>query len=260
VGRLAGLLVAGNWKMHTGVAQAVALVQALAAEGVGAAQGVRVVVCPPFTALDAVHRVLPAGVDLGAQDVFWEDEGAYTGEVSPAMLAELGCRYVLVGHSERRRVLGETDAMVAAKLRACWRHGLVPLLCVGEREAEREEGHAADVLRRQLRAALGDAAPAPLCVAYEPVWAIGTGRPAGPAECAAALAVVRRELEALWGREAAAVPCLYGGSVGPDNCRGFWHEGDADGVLVGGVSLRAPAFAAICRTAAEDAAARGTGG
>jgi triosephosphate isomerase len=241
--------IVGNWKMHRTHLEAAALAaEVVRALGSGS-EGVAVAVCPPFPALDRVSQALAGSrVRLGAQDVFWEDEGPYTGEVSAPMLRALGCAVAIVGHSERRAHLGETDAMVARKLRACWRHGLMPVLCVGETWEERTAGLAADRLRAQVRAALEGADPAPLLVAYEPVWAIGTGQPATPRDCREGLDAVREELRRLWG-DAAQAPCLYGGSVTPDNCQGFWDEGTADGALVGGASLDAAAFAAICRRA-----------
>ena len=225
----------------------VAALRALLAQ---APQDVRTVIFPPFTALAAASAELTPPLELGAQNVAWADQGALTGEVSPPMLAELGCRYAIVGHSERRHLLGETDGMIRRKLAAAWRAGLTPVLCVGETLAERDAGRTDAVLGAQVEAALGDAAPAPLLVAYEPVWAIGTGRAASPADCAAGLGTVRAAVASAWGRER-EVPCLYGGSVSPANCRSFWEAGGADGALVGGASLDPEVFAAICRAAAR---------
>ena len=213
--------------------------------------GVRTVIFPPFTALAEAGAVKGTVLELGAQNVGWADQGALTGEVSPPMLAELGCRYVIVGHSERRHLLGETDAIVARRLAAAWRAGMVPVLCVGETLDERDAGRTEAVLSGQVRAALDATEPAPLLIAYEPVWAIGTGRAATPQDCAAGLATIREALGKIWaGRD---VPCLYGGSVTPQNCRAFWASGEADGALVGGASLDPEAFAAICRAAAWEA-------
>ncbi len=244
-------VIAGNWKAQRTSAEAEVLCAALSSALVPLPNGVRVIICPPFTALDAARRRLPPDVGVGAQDVFWEDSGAFTGEVTPPMLTDLGCGHVIVGHSERRQYFGETDETVAMKLRACWRHGLTPILCVGETLQQREGGETAAVLRRQLRGALEATAPAPLLVAYEPVWAIGTGRAARPEDCAQGLATLREELECRWGPAARGVPHLYGGSVNAANCAPFWGEGRADGALVGGASLDAGAFAAICRSAGE---------
>jgi triosephosphate isomerase len=248
--------IVGNWKMHGTQTEGAALADRLRRALGPVPPGVRVVVCPPFTALDRVATALEgSGLGLGAQDVFWEDAGAFTGEVSAPMLAAVGCRHVVVGHSERRFHLGETDAMVARKLGACWRHGLEPILCVGETAEERAADATAQRLRAQVEAALAAVGgPRTLAVAYEPVWAIGGGRAARPEDCAAGLAVVRQVLRDLWGEAARAVACLYGGSVNPQNCRAFWKEGGADGLLIGGASLDAEAFAAICRQAAGEGA------
>lgn len=244
-------VVAGNWKAHRSTAEAEALCVALAEAlqpGIG---GVQVVICPPFTALHVARHRLPAEIHVGAQDVFWEDAGAFTGEVTPPMLTGLGCSHVIVGHSERRQHFGETDHTVSRKLQACWRHRLTPILCVGETLQEREQGHTIAVLRRQVHGALNGTVPAPLCVAYEPVWAIGTGKAARPSDCSEGLATLRGELQGLWGAAARSVPHLYGGSVNAGNCAPLWNEGGADGALVGGASLEASVFAAICRSAGE---------
>jgi triosephosphate isomerase len=244
-------LVAGNWKAHGTAAEAASLCRALDRPP----PGVYVVICPPHTALDAVRRHLPEGIRMGAQDLFWEDRGAFTGAVTGPMLAEAGVTHVIVAHSERRRYFGETDETAARKLQACWRNGLVPILCVGETLEQREAGHTAAVLRAQVVAALRGSGPATLCVAYEPIWAIGTGRAASPRDCAEGLAAIRAALGSAWpDGGASAVACLYGGSVSPSNCAGFWGEGSADGALVGGASLDAQAFSAICRAAGGDVA------
>lgn len=245
--------IVGNWKAPAQTAAASGALAAALSPGPG---GVHVAVCPPFTALTTVRGALAAGIDLGAQDVFWEDAGAYTGEITAPMLKAAGCSCAIVGHSERRRLLGETDEMVGRKLRACWRHALVPILCVGETLQQHEAGQTAGVLGEQVRAAIGDADPAPLLLAYEPVWAIGTGEAASPGDCALGLAVVRSTLALHWGAAADACPALYGGSVTAENCRAFWDQGEADGALVGGASLDAAAFAAICRAAARQGGAR----
>ena len=236
--------------MHGTLAETGPRVAALRVALPAAPPGVRTVIFPPFTALAAAAAELAPPLELGAQNVAWADQGALTGEVSPPMLAELGCRYAIVGHSERRHLLGETDAMVRRKLAAAWHGGLTPVLCVGETLAERDAGRTEAVLAAQVAAALAAATPAPLLVAYEPVWAIGTGRAAAPADCAAGLATVRAAVASAWGAER-EVPCLYGGSVSPGNCRSFWEAGGADGALVGGASLDPDAFAAICRAAAR---------
>lgn len=247
-------LIAANWKMHGTQTAAAKLAATVVAGLQPLPPGVSVVLCPAFTALERVGVSLAGtGIGLGAQNVFWEDEGAFTGEVSPLMLSAIGCTHVIVGHSERRALCGETDAVVARKLLACWRHGLFPVLCVGETTEERAAGTTEARLRAQLTAALGTARCAkPLAVAYEPVWAIGGGRAATPADCAAGLGVIRAVLRDRWEDGAARVPCLYGGSVNPANCRSFWEQGTADGALVGGASLDPTAFAAICRQASQE--------
>lgn len=245
--------ICGNWKMHGTRAETRARVAELCRLLPRAPAAVRIVIFPPFTALDVAAAQAGPQLELGAQNVGWAERGALTGEVAPPMLAELGCRFVIVGHSERRHLLGETDAVVAKRLAAAWRGGLTPLLCVGETLEERDAGRTGAVLAGQLRAALAGTDPAPLLIAYEPVWAIGTGRAAAPPDCAAGLKTVRAVLAELWGD--AVVPCLYGGSVTADNSRPFWDAGGADGALVGGASLDPEAFAAICRAASGEAEA-----
>jgi triosephosphate isomerase len=242
-------LVAGNWKMHRTPAEGAALAREMVALAVAdaAGAGVAVAVCPPFPALAAVGAALAgSGVHLGAQNLHPEPQGAFTGEVSGAMLAAVGCRFVLVGHSERRHLMGETDAVVAAKLRAAQRDGLTPIVCVGETLAEREAGGTAEVLVRQVAAAyagLGADAARATVVAYEPVWAIGTGKVASPEQAAEAHAVIRATLERVAGPglgEALAV--LYGGSVNADNAASLFAQPQVDGALVGGASLQAAGF------------------
>jgi triosephosphate isomerase len=206
-----------------------------------------VAVCPPFTSLAAVRPLLEgSGVALGAQDLYWEAEGAFTGEVSAPMLADAGCRYVIVGHSERRHGLGEDDAQVARKLRAALRAGLSPIVCVGELLVEREAGRAEEVLVTQVRAALAGLDPdqvTRLCVAYEPVWAIGTGKVATAAQASEAHAVIRATATRVVGAGAGQALCiLYGGSVKADNAAGLFAEGEVDGALVGGASLQPAGF------------------
>lgn len=247
---MAETIVAGNWKMHTTVKEAVALVSAMK-PGLETIQGVRKVVCPPFVSLATVHDLLAqSDIGLGAQNMHYEDQGAYTGEVSPAMLADL-CEFVIVGHSERRQYFGETDETVNLKVKAALRHGLRPILCVGERLDEREEGKAGQVVTTQLRRALdGVEDSAGLVVAYEPVWAIGTGRAATPETAQEMMALIRSILGEVYGPEAAAgVSLLYGGSVNPDNIAGFMAQRDVDGALVGGASLKADSFVDIVRQA-----------
>ena len=244
-------LVAGNWKMNLTVSEAVALVRALR-EDIGDRPGV--VVCPPFTALAAVGAALAGSrIALGAQNMYWEDRGAFTGEVAPGMLTDLGCRYVILGHSERRQFFGETDAGVKQKVAAALKHGLVPIVCVGESLAQREAGQTRDVVRGQVVGGLfglEESLLDTLVVAYEPVWAIGTGRTATEADAQEVCSFIRRLLADGFGRAGAdRVPVLYGGSVKAANAAGIMGRDDIDGVLVGGASLSASEFAAIARAA-----------
>ena len=245
-------LIAGNWKMHTTQREAAELARQVAAGCRGAAA--EVAVCPPFTALAAVRQALEgSSVGLGAQDLSWEAQGAFTGEVSAAMLADAGCRYVLIGHSERRALFGETDEAVRRKLEAALRQGLTPIVCIGETLAEREAGRTLEVLRHQLSGALPGAAAeyrARVVLAYEPVWAIGTGRTASPEQAQEAHAFIRQWLAEAWGPAAQAVRIQYGGSVNAANAESLLRQPDVDGALVGGASLKADAFSAIVRAAA----------
>ncbi len=247
-------LVIGNWKMHGTLAEARDLAQAIR-DGVKRPRGVEVAVCPPFTALAAVGEVLAGSpVGLGAQNCHWEDRGAFTGEISSIMLAELGCRLVLLGHSERRHLFRETDEEINRKVGAVLRHGLLPLLCVGETSEERRQGLTFTVVEGQLRgglAGLGAEAIGRCCLAYEPVWAIGTGVNATPGQAAEVHGYLRGLLSELGSKETAqSVRILYGGSVKPENAASFTEEPDIDGVLVGGASLQAPGFIAIARKCA----------
>ncbi len=240
-------LVVGNWKMHKTVAEARELAAAIARSTLPS--GVDVVVCPPFTALaDVVKVVEGSAVRVGAQDVFWESQGAFTGEVSPVMLADLRCRYVIVGHSERRQHFGETDETVARKARAAFAHGLTPIVCVGERLEEREAQQTERVVTRQVEVAtagLNTEQLRHLVMAYEPVWAIGTGRPATGQEANRVIGLIRRTLARQGAAASADSRILYGGSVTPDNVGEFSLQPEVDGALVGGASLDAQKFVAI---------------
>lgn len=250
-------LVAGNWKMHKTTGEARELIAALVRSEWP--PGVEVAVCPPFTALaDAVRLLNGSPIRLGAQDVFWEPQGPYTGEVSPVMLAELRCRYVIVGHSERRQHFGENDEVVARKVRAAFAHGLIPILCVGERLDERDAGQAERVVSRQVEIA-ATALPADqirrLVVAYEPVWAIGTGRAATGQEANRVIGLIRETLRRRTAGAAAETRVLYGGSVTPDNAAEFSRQPEIDGALVGGASLDARKFFAVVHAYADRAGA-----
>ena len=241
-------LIVGNWKMQVTVRAATAVVREVL-EHVVPLQEREVVIAPPFTALLPVgESIRGTPLRLAAQDLFWEDEGPYTGEISGPMLAELGVTYVLVGHSERRQYAGETDRTVNQKIRAAFRSGLHPILCVGEAELQRASGAYESVVRDQLVRGL-EGIPreeaAGLTVAYEPVWAIGTGRAATPADAAEMHAFLRVEIEALYPDVARQVRILYGGSVTESNVDALMARPEVDGVLVGGASLRPQAFARI---------------
>ncbi len=244
-------LVAGNWKMHGNRAEAAALVGGLLTRQPGAAADV--VVCPPFVHLVDVARQLGGSpIALGGQDVCAEDAGAHTGEISAAMLADIGCRYVIVGHSERRAMYGDDDGLVARKFAAVRRHGMVPILCVGESLAERERNATAEVVLRQLDAVLvasGVEAFGTAVVAYEPVWAIGTGRTATPQQAQEVHALIRGRVAEKSATIAASLRVLYGGSVKADNAASLFAMPDVDGGLIGGASLKSAEFAGICAAA-----------
>ena len=242
-------LVVGNWKMNGSRAANAALLAALRAAAPFPA-GVAVCVPAPYLA-EVAAALRGSAIAWGAQDCSSHDSGAFTGEVSAAMLAEFACRYVIVGHSERRALHGESDGVVAEKAARALAAGLTPIVCVGETLAERESGRTDAVVARQLGAAiekLGDAI-GDTVIAYEPVWAIGTGKTASPAEAEAVHAQLRGQLATLNPR-AAAVSILYGGSVKPDNAAALFSQSNIDGGLIGGASLNAEHFAAICKAAA----------
>jgi triosephosphate isomerase (TIM) len=246
-------IIAGNWKMHRDHIEAIQLVQKLAYHLEEADyEGQEIVLCPPFVALRSVQTLLQSDklpMAIGAQNCHHEDEGAFTGEISAAMLARLDVRYVICGHSERRALFGESDAVVNAKVKAVQRHGMRPILCVGEVLDEREAGRAVEVVVDQLRGSLagievGDAAE--LVVAYEPVWAIGTGRTATPADAQELCAAIRTELASIYDPETAdGIRVQYGGSVKPGNVHELMAQPDIDGALVGGASLSSEDFALI---------------
>ena len=248
-------IVAGNWKMNLDRASARQLAAAVVA-GRGAVGMVEIVLCPPAVYLETVGATIAgSGVALGAQNVHAMPGGAYTGEVADSMLLDLGCRFVILGHSERRALCGENDALVNAKTKASLGDGLVPIVCVGETLEEREEGRTADVVTTQVRGSLAGIPPAALArvvVAYEPVWAIGTGKVATPAQAQEVHALVRRLLGGLADAPTAAgIRILYGGSVKPDNAAALAAQADIDGALVGGASLKAADFLAIAQAFAR---------
>ncbi|MBI1865223.1 MAG: triose-phosphate isomerase [Nitrospirae bacterium] len=245
-------LAAANWKMYKTPSEAAAFVRELIPLLKGR-DGADVVVVPAFPALEAAAReVSGTRIGLGAQDLFWEDEGAFTGQVSGRMLAAVGCRYVIIGHSERRQFFGETDETVVRKVDAAYRHGLTPIVCVGETLEQREAGETECTLLRQLNGGLGslsDDRARTLVLAYEPVWAIGTGRTATPEIAGEAHALIRNWLSRRFEGAAEDIRILYGGSVKPDNARTLFSTPDIDGGLIGGASLKAESFAAIVTAA-----------
>lgn len=242
-------LIAGNWKMHGTRAETERLLAALKLAMVGLTDR-EVVVAPPFTALETAARLLAGSpIRLAAQNLYWELQGAFTGEISGPMLRDLGCSYVILGHSERRQYFAETDQQVAHKVKAAQRDGLLPIVCVGETLEERDRGDTLAVIRRQVRGGLHEqekAAVAALVIAYEPVWAIGTGRTATPEQAQEVHAAIRATVAELADQATAeAVRILYGGSVKPDNVDALMAQADIDGALVGGASLQADSFARI---------------
>ncbi|KPL91954.1 triose-phosphate isomerase [Herpetosiphon geysericola] len=244
-------LLAGNWKMHYGVSEGVALVEALSAD-LTDLNDRDVLVCPPFTLLGSLAPLLDGtAVALGGQNMHYEAKGAFTGEIAPQMLKELGCSYVILGHSERRQYFGETDELINRKAHAALANGLKPIVCVGEVKAERDSGQAESVVVGQLRGSLAGLSAEQLrsvVIAYEPVWAIGTGDTATPADAQAMHARIRAELAALSDQATAdAIIIQYGGSVKPDNVDELMAQPDIDGALVGGASLKAADFIRIVR-------------
>jgi triosephosphate isomerase len=250
-------ILAGNWKMHKTLGEALALVEGLKSElAAFDHSSVDVVVCPPFTALPAARQAIgDAAIGLGAQNMYWEPQGAFTGEISPLMLKEL-CQYVILGHSERRQYFGETDTGVNRKIHATFEHGLTPIVCVGENLAQNQAGETLPFVGAQVRQALKGISAAQvtgLIFAYEPIWAIGTGVSAtGEGANAIIAQAVRGVLAELYGEDVAAgVRIQYGGSVKADNIREFMSQSEIDGALVGGACLKAGSFAGIVRGAIE---------
>lgn len=246
-------IIAANWKMHKTLAESETFIREFRAilPDPGAAE---VVICPPATALSAVARAIEGTpYKLSAQNVYWEKSGAFTGEISPLQLKDVGCHYVIIGHSERRQYFAENDQTVSLKLKAAFAAGIVPILCVGESRAERETGRTDEVVSRQVRAALVGlraAEVSAMVVAYEPIWAIGTGLAATAADAQAVAGLIREAAAALVGREGAeSLRIQYGGSVKPENTAEFMVQPDIDGALVGGASLEAASFAGIVRAA-----------
>jgi triosephosphate isomerase len=247
-------IVAGNWKLNGTVAETRQLVRALRNRLAGVEVRAQIVVCPPFVSLEAaVEAARGSAIEIGAQNVFWERSGAYTGEVSAEMLESAGVRHVLIGHSERRTLFGETDAVVNRKLHRALASSLSPMVCVGESLEDREAGRTESVIAGQLAASLEGLAPdgaGRVALAYEPVWAIGTGRTASPETANEVHVLIRGLLSGMLGcSSAGAIRVLYGGSVKPDNAADLMSQTDIDGVLVGGASLDPAGFAEIAAAA-----------
>jgi len=246
-------LIAGNWKENCTIREAIALVSGI--KGLVKDSGhADIVICPPFTALRDVSAALKgSSMMLGAQNMFYEEKGAFTGEISPLMLLELGCRFVIVGHSERREYFMETDLAVNRKLKLCLKNNLTPIMCVGESQQERNEGVTKKVIEREITDGLegiGKKEIERIVIAYEPVWAIGTGLTATPQQAQEVHAYIRQLLSDMFGESAKKVRILYGGSVKPENTKELMAQKDINGALVGGASLDAGSFAEIVKRSA----------
>ncbi|WP_027358718.1 triose-phosphate isomerase [Desulforegula conservatrix] len=245
-------LIAGNWKMHKDCVEAIASAEKLKALCSGVYSDREIMIAPPFTALYPLSSCLTGtGIKLAGQNVYWAKEGAYTGEISAKMLKSAGCEYVIIGHSERRQIFGETDTDINSKIRASIEAGLAPVFCIGETDSEKENGKTFFVLDRQLENGLKDVPVSgvnSIVIAYEPVWAIGTGKTATPETAQKVHAWIRSFLEKKYGEALAkSVRIIYGGSVKPDNISGLMQLPDLDGVLVGGASLEPESFFSILR-------------
>jgi len=243
--------IAGNWKMNKTVEEALDLVRQLKAS-LSNIEEVEVAVAPPFTALYAVSQVLKgSSIRLAAQNLFYEEKGAFTGEISPLMLKEIGCQYVIIGHSERRQFFGETDETVNRRIKAAPGQGLKAIFCIGETLKEREEGKTFSVIERQVEGGLrgiGEEEVKNMVIAYEPVWAIGTGKTATPEQAEEVHRFIRERLARLFSREIAErIRIQYGGSVTPENIKGLMNQENIDGALVGGASLKSETFSKIVR-------------
>ncbi len=243
--------IAGNWKMNKTVAEALDLVRGLKTSLKDMAD-VEVAVAPPFTALYPVAQELKGSlIALAGQNLFWEEKGAFTGEVSPVMLREVGCRYVIIGHSERRQYFGETDETINRKIKAAFQSGLNVIFCIGETLEEREGGMTFSIVERQLEQGLtgiDEKKVEAMVIAYEPVWAIGTGKTATPEQAEEVHQLIRKKMESLYSRSLSeSIRIQYGGSVTPENIRGLMAQPDIDGALVGGASLNIESFSRIVR-------------
>ncbi len=248
-------LIAGNWKMNKTIPEAINLINIIKA-GVHKATDCDVVVCPPYTALAAISELIrDTKIDLGAQDMYCETEGAFTGEISPLMLKDVGCRYVILGHSERRQIFKETDELINKKVVAALKYNLVPILCLGETLEEREARRAFEVVKKQFDHSLKNLKPEEMervVIAYEPVWAIGTGRTATPEQAEQMHSYIRRLLNEQYGEMIGQkIQIIYGGSVKPDNIAQLTAKPNLDGALVGGASIKAESFIQIVTNASQ---------
>lgn len=248
-------LIAGNWKMYKTASEAVTLVQTLKAAA-HTVSNVTIVICPPFTALSEVSKVLnDTSIDLGAQNMYCAPEGAFTGEISPTMLKDTGCRYVILGHSERRQYFKEDDILIHEKVKTALKYSLIPIVCVGETLTARDAKKHFDVVKTQCDESIGCLEKediARVIIAYEPVWAIGTGKTATPDQAEQMHSYIRRLLNERYSQEVGSrIPILYGGSVKPDNTKSLMEKPNIDGALVGGASLKAESFAQIIQEAQQ---------
>jgi len=247
------IFIAGNWKMNKTAAETAELASALKASLAQFAGKCEVAVCPTFTSLATAVEILKgSNVKVGAQNIHWADNGAYTGEISGAMLKEIGVEYVIIGHSERRQYFGETDETVNQRIKAALKYGLKPIVCIGETLAEREGGVTNTVLEKQIRGAFADISAADMdavTIAYEPVWAIGTGKTATPEVAQETHAFIRSVLTALYGDKAQDIVVQYGGSMKPENSGALVSKQDIDGGLIGGAALKADSFTALIQNA-----------
>jgi triosephosphate isomerase len=237
--------MAGNWKMNKTISETQTFIESLK-HSVSDISDIEILICPPFTSLFALReQIQGTNIALGAQNLFWEAKGAWTGEISPAMIKDSGCQYVLIGHSERRQFFGETDESVNKKTKAAFEAGLIPIVCVGETLQEREGNITFKVIERQIKEGLSQLLPQnakEIVIAYEPVWAIGTGKTASPQQAQEVHQFIRKVYESLYPGNAENIRLLYGGSVKPDNISELMRQQDIDGGLVGGASLEADSF------------------
>jgi triosephosphate isomerase (TIM) len=247
-------VIAGNWKMNKDLNESAELINGLKTKLAKSPNGVKAIICPPFISLESANKILTGSViELGAQNMYLEDEGAFTGEISPKMLKSVGCKYVILGHSERRQYFNETNEFINKKAKKAIASGLVPIICVGETLEEREKNITDQIVTVQVKGCLKDISATEvekLIIAYEPVWAIGTGKVATPQQAQDVHQLIRKQIGQLYSwATAEKVVIQYGGSVKPDNAKELMHQPDIDGALVGGACLKADSFAAIVQAA-----------